>query len=446
MTTELRPLEAESAVAGAILIDPTCLRVIKERIRPADMVLAINQAIYRAALELERQDKHIDSVTIKDQAAKDGEELDGAALVSMMDTTPTAANAAAYADMVREASVKRSLARICEETKAKAATADDPQAILADTARQIEELRQEGTCKTLLSPEDQILAFYDHREQVESGQAAAVVKTGYRDIDHLLGGGMLNGGMYLIAARPGIGKTTLALNIVRRVTERRETVLFVSLEMDNDQLTAKRAAMVSGINYNKLLMQHLDEGEYAKLAEAMDALHTQPFYSNDMATMTVAEIEELAGRTPHLKLIVVDYFGLIQPSHRASRMDATPAATETSKSIKQLARKFKVPVLLLSQLNREVEKRPDKHPQLSDLRDTGSLEQDADGVMLLYRPSYYDKEKVDGYSPVTLEVHLAKNRHGATGRTELAYALAPGKIMAQSNDPREVYRRSMREE
>ena len=442
--TTARPLEAENAVVGSILIDSSCLRSVKELLRPEDMALAINQAIYRAALQLEREGGKIDPVTIRDTAAKAGCELSGQYLLELMDMTPTAANAGEYAKITRDASLRRAICAAAKDAEQRTTSAEEPQAILADLIHSTEQLRQEGVNKDLLTPEDQMLRFYAHRDMVDGGKVSAYVPTGYRDLDRLLGGGMLCSGLYVLAARPGMGKTTLAINIADRVAAKVGPVLFVSLEMDDEQLSAKRLARESGIPGNRLLMDKLDSQEYERMQQAADCVCKLPVTINARPTATVEQIEDLAGRVEHLKLIVIDYLGKISPGAKGQRMGRYDYITEISGTVKDIARQYKVPVLLLCQLNREVEKRTDHKPQLSDLRDSGAVEQDADGVIFLYRDAYYgSEESKDRYAPEPIQVNLAKNRHGSVGECELAFALATSKVTAMSNDPRAAYRKSL---
>lgn len=443
MTTEVRPLDAEHAVVGSILIDARCLGAVKAHIGPEDMTQAVHQAIYRAALELEGEGRPVDAVTIRRQLGRDGVELSDQYLLTLMDQTPTAAHAGEYARIVRENALRRAITQAAEQVRTRAATAEDLPTILADAARGLDKLRQQGADQSLLAPDAQAAAFLDHREKVDSGEGGAFVRTGYRDLDAMLGGGMLCSGVYILAARPGMGKTTLALNIADRVSSRGDAVLFLSLEMDNEQLTAKRAALKSGLSYSRLMMKQLTDPENTRMVQAIEENRQHPFYTNDKPQMTIADMDDMAAQVPDLKLMVIDYFGKIKPDSRGARLDLYGSATLLSGAVKDLARKHKVPVLLLCQLNREVEKRQNKHPMLSDLRDTGGLEQDADGVIFLCRPSYYQRDAQSDCGPVTLEVELAKNRHGATGSCALAYALSVGKIMAQSNDPRRADRAAM---
>lgn len=437
MTDQLRPLEAEAAVVGSILIDPACLPAVEEILRPEDLALEIHRAIYQAALALRRAGRQIDPVLIRTEAARMGAELDGAYLLELMDRTPTAANVKEYAKITRTEARRRELGAMLQRAQT-AAAKEEPEEVLSTLAREAAELQQEGTTDELIRPEEALLAFYAHRDAVDQGGSRAVVSTGYLDLDSALGGGMVANGLYILAARPGMGKTTLALNIADRVAERVGPVLFVSLEMDVEQLVAKRVSRLSGVASNRVLMRQLSPEEYRKVSAAADKLAKIPVAVNRRAFVTVEQIEALARRVPGLSMVVVDYLGLITPPGWSQKNGRVEATTAISNGLKQTAKALKVPFLVLSQLNRQVESRPDKHPILSDLRDTGAVEQDADAVIFLYRDWYYHPEirERDSYAPEPLEATVAKNRHGSTGTCELAAHLEVSKILPVSSDPR----------
>jgi replicative DNA helicase len=434
-------LSAEQAVIGSLLIDPRCLPEVAALLRPEDLALQINQDIYRAILRLEQRGSPIDAALVREEA-----KVSSQYLLEVMQITPTAANVVEYAKLTRDHALRRGLTDLCDRAKARIEGQEDTQVVLSDLLRETADLQQEGTSSDLMTSEEAALRFLDHRLRVESGEAAAYVPTGYRDLDYLLGGGMLDGGMYILAARPGMGKTTLALNIADRVAKRGGGVLFVSLEMDDEQITAKRLARESGISGSRLLMDPaLTDEELHKVARANDAIRCLPLSLNIRPTATVDEIDRMAHRIQGLRLIVIDYLGKISPGARGQQISRYEYTTEISGRVKDLARKYKIPVLLLAQLNREVEKRSDHKPQLADLRDTGAVEQDADGVIFLYREAYYgDEERRDRYAPEAIQVSLAKNRHGGVGSCELAFAMATSKVTSTNNDPRQAYRQMVR--
>ena len=307
----------------------------------------------------------------------------------------------------------------------------DPRAVIAGAQKELERIEAQDTARELATPAEVLLSFQEHREQMDSGTGVSFVPTGFRNLDTLLGGGMLSGGLYLLAARPGMGKTSLALCIADKAAAR-GPVLFVSLEMDPEQLSAKRLARETGIPSDKLLFGGLTSEEYDRVAQGSVSLSKLSLYLNRRPQATVEDIATLARKVKGLQLLVIDYFGLIQPSEKGrSRYES---ATEISGRLKALARSLKVPILCLAQLNRENMERRDKRPQLSDLRDTGALEQDADGVMLLHRPDYYEAkgDKLDPWEPTPVEVILAKNRHASTGVCHIIFYLATCRVLQEA--------------
>ena len=434
-------LDAEQAVVGSLLISPECLSVLEGALRPEEFALEAHRAIYRAALALERAGKPVDPVTILRELAEQKADVSRAYLMQLMEVTPTAAHVAEYAAQVREGALRRALEALGQTLCRRVEEQDPTAAILSDATQTLDQLQSQGVTDDLISSAGAVAEFYQYRQAVEQGRARQVVPTGYRDLDALLGGGMLASGMYTLAARPGMGKTTLALNIADRVAQRVGPVLFVSLEMDQEQITAKRISRCSGIPGNRLLMDKLTEGEYQRMADAAAQLSRLPLTVNKAPYATVDDVAMLARRVKDLRLIVIDYIGKLSPPASARRKDRIEYMTEISGAIKTLARMLHVPILALCQLNRQTEARSDKRPQLSDLRDTGAIEQDSDGVLFLHRPDYYNRDETrDLFAPSLLEVFVEKNRHGRTGKCELAMCLASSRVHPVSNDPRRAAR------
>lgn len=425
-------VSAEQSVIGSILLSPNCLPEVERDLRPNDFRIDADRAIYEAALALERAGDKLDVVTILDQAAKMGKPVSRKYALQLLDITPTAANVGAYIQIVREDALRNGLIGVSETIRAGVVSRETPQDVLAQGAQMLTDLMTQGNAGRLSSPAEQLAAFYRQRDAIDSGDAKGYVCTGYMALDKLLGGGMINSGLYLLAARPGMGKTTLALNIADRVAQV-DPVLFVSLEMDDEQLTAKRISRETGISSEKLLMQPLNDREYAQVAAATRKLASLSLYTNKAPVATVGDISALARSIAGLRLVVVDYFGKIAPPADFRRSGRVEYTTENSGALKDLARSLKIPVLALCQLNREVEARVDKRPQLSDLRDTGALEQDADGVIFLYREDYYaEPGTVNPDIPSMMEVNLAKNRHGRVGKCDMAFSLASSRVTSVS--------------
>lgn len=259
-------------------------------------------------------------------------------------------------------------------------------------------------------------------------QPVPPVATGITAIDDLLSGGMINGGLYILAANTGCGKTALALQIADAVANEDSSVLFITLEMDESQLTARRLARVAKVPASHLIMQRLSDDEYEHIRQQLPTLKQKYLVFSSEGVFTVSNIQALAGQVPNLRLVIIDYLGLLQSEpYCGNRYEAT---TAISNALKALARLLGVPILCLAQLNRANAQRLDKHPILADLRDSGSIEQDADGVLLLYRPDMYASCPIptDKEVAVRVECNLAKHRHGATGRTTLALKLSTGEF------------------
>jgi replicative DNA helicase len=285
-----------------------------------------------------------------------------------------------------------------------------------------------GATNALISSEDAAMDFLEYREQLESGKSEAVLSTGFSKLDMLLGGGMVNSGLYILAARPGIGKTTVGLRVADRAAKQ-VSVLFVSLEMDAEQLTARRLADRTGIRIGKILMESgLTDEEQAKIAAASSDMAATKLYINRSSGASVEDVALYARSIPDLGLVVVDYLGLLTGKDKGSLYEKV---TANSNALKRLARSLKVPVLCLAQLNRMSEQRPDKRPTMADLRDSGAIEQDADGIILLHRPAVYlpQEQKPKSWEAEPMELIVAKNRHGQTGRITLDFFGSNGRIV-----------------
>ena len=423
----IRPIDAEICAIGSVLIDDACLPELTGVLDGSDFMSAVNQTLYQAILALDKAGEPIDPISVMDRCAKDGTPVERGYLMDAMDLTATAKNAGMYARLVRENSIRRSLAGLAEEMEERSSAGGDPRGIIGDMMRELEQLEEKERTNELATSGDMMLSFLDHRRKVDAG-GGAYAPTGYGELDRKLGGGLLNSGLYILAARPGMGKTTFALCIADNVAESCGPVLFVSLEMDMPQIAAKRLARLTGLSSTRLLMGTLNDGEYEKVAAGSVALETRPMQINRKPSATVADIGHMARQVKGLRLVVVDYLGLIRPAEKGSRYETT---TQISNDLKALARSLAVPVLALAQLNRANEARTDKRPNMSDLRDSGAVEQDADGILLLHSPAYYTQsaEEHKPWEPIPLEVTLAKNRHGGTGRCDMAAYLETCRII-----------------
>lgn len=419
---EIDSIQAEQAVLGSVLIDRNCFRQISPLLREEDFAVELDRTIWRVLAEMDGDGRAIDGLTVaaalRDRGiGRDRENRDY--LAQLMYITPTSANAEEYAEIVREASVRRSLRGALQDGVEQLDAGAAPEDVVATVEQRTQSARNRGGAD-LISPKEQMDQFYRYRERLDSGDRP-YVPTGFKSLDHRLGGGLLNSGLYFLAARPGMGKTALAIAIAEHAAKGGR-VLFLSMEMTGDQLTARRLAKEANVDSRTLLMDTLSPEQYKRVVEAGSKIEHSGLEITDGRSYTTARISAIVRSRPDVHLVVIDHFSLIQvPGKQANHIEYANA----SKALKALAKSIQAPVLCLAQLNRQSEDRRDKRPQLSDLRETGAAEQDADGVILLHRPDYYvsdaDAQSGDPIAPSSMDVILAKNRHGPTGRTVLSY-------------------------
>ena len=409
---------ASQSVAGSILIDAACLPAVRQQVRADDFELAQDRGIFEAACRLADAGRAVDVVTILQDARRHGADLSEEYAATLMKVTPTAANAAQYAAAVHAEAVRRRLSDIgvrlmdaCEDQT------NTPAGIITEAMSALE-AADAAPQAGMRTSSDALLAFLDYRAQLESGQTATV-GTGYPGLDKLLGSGMLNQGLYILAARPGCGKTTLGLKVAESAAKT-GACLFFSLEMSAEQITARRIAAESGLSIGRLMVgRDLSDAEQAKLANAASVLSTHDFRLNRAPGASVSDIAQAAHLTKNLRLVVVDYLGLVRSDERG--LSIYERVTKNSAALKALARALNVPILCLCQLNRASEQRTDKQPSMADLRDSGAIEQDADAVILLHRPAEREAKQPLPWEAQPLTAIVAKNRHGNTGRLEFDF-------------------------
>ena len=415
-------LTAENAVLGACLCDNTgaLFRATLAALHEADLAGELNRCILHAARELDAEGKVLDAPAVRDRVHR--EDVNNEYLLELMNIACAGSALDQNIAAIKRAARLRTLSQLGENIAERARAGDEPNSITGDTAKVLDELDRQGGA-LLIDSTAALRDFHDFRESDRS----VSVPTGILGLDRLFGGGFLNCGLYILAARPGCGKTALALQIADTAARNTGAVLFVSLEMDAVQLTARRVARLASIPSNRLLMGRLDGEESAHVSAIERDMQRQPLYLNRQTLCSVADVRALARQVKDLRLVVIDYLGLLKPEGRKnSRYEEI---TAISGDLKALARYLGVPVLCLAQLNRASELRQDKKPSLADLRDSGAIEQDADGVLLLYREDMYWAERPDEGRPVTVECTLAKHRHGAVGAVTLALELETGAFM-----------------
>lgn len=417
-------IEAEQAVIGAVFLEPNAFSTAAERLTPADFYRASHQVIFEAMFSLFEKGEPIDIVTVTTFLAN-SDKLDIAGSVTYLTdiagSVPTAANISYYSKIVEEKALLRRLihtaTNIVTETFAKE---DEVSEVLDEAERSILEVSSRQNASAFKPIKDVLIDVYDNIEQLHNAKSDVTgIPTGYRDLDRMTSGFQRND-LIIIAARPSMGKTAFALNIAQNVAiNTSENVAIFSLEMGADQLVQRMLCAEGNIDSQRLRTGKLEQEDWGKLTMAMGSLSHAGIYIDDSPGIRVSDIRSKCRRLKQehgLGMIIIDYLQLIQGSVN-SQDNRQQEVSEISRSLKGLARELEVPLIALSQLSRGVESRQDKRPMMSDLRESGSIEQDADIVGFLYRDDYYESETEN----TNIEIILAKQRNGPTGTVELAF-------------------------
>ena len=417
-------VEAEQAVLGAMLLSHDAVIVAMEKLQPRDFHRDAHRIIFEAMEHLHRENKEIDVITLPEELnrMKKMDDVGGVGYVlNLPNMVGTASNAEYYANIVVEKALSRNLISTCTELATEAYDGEKKtEDLLDDAERRILQLSDTKNRGDFASVGTVVEATLDKITKLYENKAGLTgLPTGFRDLDRMTSG-LQPSDLILVAARPSMGKTAFTLNIAQNVGVRQhKTVAFFSLEMSQEQLVQRLLCQIAHIDSQKLRTGQLNsDEEWTRLTDACDKLYESPIYIDDTPGISVAEMRSKARRlkSEHgLDLIIVDYLQLMQGRNAESRQQEI---SEISRSLKALARELKVPLIALSQLSRSVESRQDKRPMLSDLRESGALEQDADIVSFLYREDYYDKETENQH---ITEVILAKHRNGPVGSVKLYF-------------------------
>ena len=420
-------MQAEQSVLGAVLLKPETLTDLVEIIRPEMFYTRQNAQIYSEMLRLFTSDQTIDFVTLLDAVISDGvfPSADEAKvyLTGLAETVPSISNVKAYAQIVQEKYLVRQLMGVAKDILQDAGDEPDADLLLENAEQRIYEIRS-GRDSSALTPLSSSMVETLTNLQKISGPDADKYKgipTGFRLLDTVLTG-LGRGDLIILAARPGMGKTSFALNIATRVAmQQKVPVAIFSLEMTKEQLTNRILSAEAGIDSQRLRVGEMHDEDWTHLWDACDTMSRAKIYIDDTAGITAMDMRSRARRlkAEHgLDLIVVDYLQLMQGSGKRNYSgDRQQEVSEISRSLKALARELDVPVLALSQLSRSVESRQVKRPMLSDLRESGSLEQDADIVAFLYREDYYNPETENKHT----ELIIAKHRNGPVDTVNLFF-------------------------
>ncbi|MGI6171596.1 MAG: replicative DNA helicase [Butyricicoccus sp.] len=414
--------EAEQAVIGSMLIDPSCIPDIIEMLRPEDFYTEENRRIFETIFSMFTNSQRIDAVTVLNELKLNGiyDEAGGRAyLAQVMEITPTAAGVREYAQIIRDKSMLREIAAAASDIETMAYEGAGEAGDIAEAAEQkIYAVRHGREVRGLSHIKSVIMDVYSRLDELSrSDSGLPGLPTGYPELDRQLTG-LNKSDLILIAARPGMGKTAFALNLALNAAKKSEKdVVLFQLEMSKDQLASRLLSQEALIDSQKLKTGELDPDDWVKIARASNRLAKTHIYVDDNPAVTVAEIKAKCRRLgDNLGLIVIDYLQLMQSGKRTE--NRVNEIAEISRSMKIMAKELDVPVICLSQLSRAVEKREDKHPLLSDLRESGAIEQDADIVLFIYRDDYYNDESEDKN---VAEIIIAKNRHGSTGSLKLQW-------------------------
>lgn len=418
-------LEAEQAVLGAILLEAEALITAMEHLRAEDFYSVAHQRIFDAVVELNDDNKPLDLVTLMSRLQDRGEleEIGGVSyLAKLSGAVPTAANVEYYAQIVAEKAMLRRLIRTATQIVSNGyAEGEDVGSLLNDAEQRILELSNRRAAHGFISIRDVLMEVFEKVEHLYNHKGGVTgIPSGFPDLDKMTSG-FQRSDLIIVAARPSVGKTAFALNIAQNVAVRAgETVAIFSLEMSAAQLVQRMICAESNVDAGRMRTGFLEGDDWEKLSMAIGSLSEAQVYIDDTPGITVADIRAKCRRLKKEKglgMILIDYLQLIQGRGKAGD-NRQQEVSEISRTLKQIARELEVPVIALSQLSRGVEQRQDKRPMMSDLRESGSIEQDADIVSFLYRDDYYDKETE---KKNIIEIIIAKQRNGPVGTVELVF-------------------------
>ena len=416
-------LEGEQAVLGSMLIDPDCVKNVMDRLRPGDFYLRQNREIFETIYSMFSYARPIDGITVFGEMEKAGltDDSTRSYLAQLMEITPTSANVLEYAAIVRDKALLRLVAQAAGEITALVQEGmGEAGEILEASEQKIYAIRRGQSAQEMV-PLRQVLPDVLDRlgEMSEHENHLPGLSTGLSAIDQKITG-LNKSDLILLAARPGMGKTSLALNVALNVAKGGKTVAVFSLEMSREQLATRLLSSEALVENNRLRTGLLRETDWEKIAGAATVLNRLDVRIDDNPLLSVADMNAKCRRLDGLALVVVDYLQLMTSAGGSGRGGESrqQVVSDMSRMLKIMAKELNVPVICLSQLSRANEKRDDKRPMLSDLRESGAIEQDADIVLFLYRDDYYNE---DSEKHNIAECIVAKNRHGETGKVELRW-------------------------
>ena len=418
-------LEGEQAVLGSMLIDPECIKDVMDKLQPGDFYLRQNREIFEAIYSMFSYARPVDGITVAEELRKNGtydEQTTRRYLAELMEITPTSANVMEYVKIVRDKALLRGVAIAASEITAMVQDGIGTASDTLDAAEQKIFAVRRGQSAQDMVPISRVLPDVLERlgEMTESQDHMPGLSSGFSAVDAKITG-LNKSDLLLLAARPGMGKTSFALNIALNVARSsRKTVAVFSLEMSAEQLVTRILSGEALVENYRLRTGNLRETDWQKIAAAASVLNQLDIRVDDNPMLSAADMNAKCRRLDNLGLVVIDYLQLMTSAGDKSNRgeNRQQVVSDISRMMKIMAKELNVPVICLSQLSRANEKRDDKRPMLSDLRESGAIEQDADIVMFLYRDDYYNE---DSEKHNIAECIIAKNRHGETGKVELRW-------------------------
>ena len=416
-------LEAEQSVLGAILLDPNCMLTVTNYLRPESFYREVNQQIYGVLLKMFTANQVIDILTVLQAVMAEeifpSEQEAKVYLTRLAQLVPSVANVESYARIVRDKYDLRRLTLTMQDILSASSEGYEDAQLLLDAAEQkLYDIRQDKSIQGLRSIKEVLTEEYDRLQRLsgEDREQFLGVPTGFRLLDHVLTG-LNKSDLILVAGRPGMGKSAFALNVATNVAKKtNKPVAIFSLEMSAEQVVTRILSSEARVPSQAFRTGELSAEEWTRLAVTSDRLYRTPIFIDDTSAITVAEMKARLRRVKDLGLVVIDYLGLMTSGRRSE--NRVQEVSDITRNLKIMAKELNVPVIAAAQLSRGPEGRTDHRPMLSDLRESGSIEQDADIVMFLYRDSYYNPECEE---PGLAECIVAKNRHGETTTVKMGW-------------------------
>ena len=416
-------IDAEKSVLGAVLVSPDAVLDIIDLLRPDDFYRKDHETVFEAVLELFNRNQPIDVVTVAEKLAASGalDKVGGIAyLGSLADEVPLASNAVQYAKIVAEKALQRRLIKCAQEIAKNAYEPEGDVSSVLDFAEQsVLDVAQNRASKSYVQLQDVLPEVFASLEKAALSKGQSGIPTGFYELDKMTAG-LHDSDLIIVAGRPGMGKTAFMLNMARHIAVKEHLpVAIFNLEMSKQQLVTRMLSTESGVTGETLRNGTMSDADWRIIAESMGILSGAPVYLDDTTDVSIQSIRAKCRKLKmekDIKAVFIDYLQLMQGTHRSD--NRVQEVSDISRSLKVMARELNIPVIVGSQLNRELEKRSDKRPQVSDLRESGSIEQDADIVMFLYREEMYN-ENTDNKG--VAELIIGKHRNGATGKIYLVF-------------------------